>query len=182
MDHQYPPQDSKKQATLHAINGDNTQQHHALVSNGFQDAPPSYEASTGAGSTSPAPPPSRRRSFRSPRSSTSSVRSHHGLLPETAAPGPEPQPSASASAPAPPAEGYKKNDPMYWSGRTWDELRGKPGCCGSSSGGCCFSSRGGCCFSDRAGCCFSDREGCCFSDRGGCCCGDLGGACCSGAD
>ncbi|KAI5456310.1 hypothetical protein BGZ63DRAFT_91418 [Mariannaea sp. PMI_226] len=166
-------------------------QHSPLVTDGFHDAPPSYEASTGVGSTGSAySRPSHRQDYQSRRSSASSSHSHHNLLGGVSQPpAPEPRPSvAAASAPAPVApseldhganQGYKKNDPMYWEGRTWDEHVGKPGCCGSSSGGCCFSSRGACCFSDREACCFSDRQGCCFSDRGGCCCGDLGGACCS---
>lgn len=151
---------------------------HVPADNGFDDPPPpSYEASTAAVSTSGAPPAGQQ----SPRSSVSSTRSHHGLLPVSSPPAPQAQPTANSTASPGPenTQGYAKTDPMAWVDRTWDDNHGKPGCCGSSSGGCCFSSRGGCCFSDRGGCCFSDREGCCFSDRGGCCWGDLEGAWCS---
>ncbi|KAL6412830.1 hypothetical protein AUP68_04039 [Ilyonectria robusta] len=121
---------------------------HVPADDGFDDPPPpSYEASTAAVSTSGAPPGQQ-----SPRSSVSSTRSHHGLLPVSSPPAPQAQPTASSAASPGPenTRGYAKTDPMAWVDRTWDDNRGKPGCCGSSSGGCCFSSRGGCCFSDRA--------------------------------
>lgn len=69
-------------------------------------------------------------------------------------------------------ERYNPHDPMCvqrYEAR-WEELRGAPGTCCSTTGGTFCSTRGGMWCSDRSGVCCSDRGGVCCADKGGYCC------------